>query len=353
MAFSTPEISTEEVDTHKRCTKIVAVIFALSLGLSGTVLLTAWFGPGSEPESLGDRLSANFDNEEVLPLSQSAAEKGGWTTDQDGCDPRYGIEMQLEDRIAPILMYNANGNIVGMQINTDVEYFPAYPQSNLQQKYGAVETRPGRWGLVLWFQDPTKLDICEKEEDEDDAAKTVSVGDGLWLQMDRESTVFEKFPLSEDESILSDMNFTKGDCIKSGVFSGNPLGMGTHWYRNLNAKDCNQQGPMFLLYSAGKLIGFSPMLVGSGERLPTTDGEKPVPWTGGARFSGWDMNGTTDLWEFPANKPQAEMPACMDNLNSFNASKTHGTVTTATMHIFFSKPDKITCADTTAKVFFK
>jgi len=246
----------------------------------------------TKTQSLGSRLTAGIWAQNVMPQSVDEALKSeDWAEVGSGsCHPKFGRRFQRKGVMTPTLMYDNTGHIAGMQFAIDTETFPLYPDSNLKAGDSAVPT-----GLAP------------------------SLGDyALTTYFPASGFLFPKSP-----------------------------GMGTHWWRMTQPNGetpCNEAGPMFLLYSRGRLVAMGMTFVGFDNRVPTAGNKRPVELGRGRLGPPGD-----EMWEFarqdlsPYFFHKHENPKCLANLNMFNSSIPGGTVTTGTLHVFFSDPYNITC----------
>jgi len=297
-------------------------------------------------DSLGSRLTAGIWAQNVMPQSvDKALESSEWAEVGSGsCHPRFGRRFQRKGVITPTLMYSNTGHIAGMQFAIDTETFPLYPDSNLKAGDSAVPTglapSLGDYAVTTYFTDPSK--ICNASPTDYGAG---SIGDRLWVANASAPLGHEAVPLHADDGVPS--GYVPSGCAASGfAFPGSP-GMGTHWWRMTQPNGetpCNEAGPMFLLYSRGRLVAMGMTFVGFDNRLPTVGNTRPVELGSGRLGPPGD-----EMWEFarqdlsPHFFHRHENPKCLANFNMFNSSLPGGTVTTGTLHVFFSDPYNITC----------
>eukprot|EP00756_Hemistasia_phaeocysticola_P064503 Hpha_TRINITY_DN7849_c0_g2::TRINITY_DN7849_c0_g2_i1::g.185625::m.185625 len=307
----------------------------------------------AEGVSLGDRLTMGIWRQEAQPTQQSDAAAKGYaevpTDGKLGCNRLYGHRYQQGGRLTPTLMYTNNGRLAGFQVVVDTDDFPMYPLTNLRTPT-ILPLSGTQQAMSLYFIDPALL--CNDTT----APTNESVGDRLWIRQATSASErpdFEPIPLSERDAVAASSitGFSPGGCAASGfAYKGSP-GMGRHYWRFLDADTpCNVAGPLFLLYADGKLSALGFTYVGLNEQVPTTNGTRPVrdPQTGR-----WIMN-NSEVWEF-AQQPlypfffdKDNMPTCLDDLNTWNSTKTYGTVTTGTLHVFVSDPYTIKCSEAPA-----
>jgi len=297
-------------------------------------------------DSLGDRLTASIWSQNVMPQSMDKAlESSEWIEVGSGsCHPKFGRRFQRKGVITPTMMYSNTGHIAGMQFGVNTETFPLYPDSNLKAGDSAVPTglapSLGDYAVTTYFTDPSK--ICNASPTDHVAG---SIGDRLWVANASAPLGHEAVPLHVDDGMLD--GYIPSGCAASGfAFPGSP-GMGTHWWRMTKTNGetpCNEAGQMFLLYSKGRLVAMGMTFVGSDNRLPTVGNKRPVALDNGLLGPPGD-----EMWEFarqdltPYFFKRHDNPKCGNAFNEFNSSLPNGTVTTATLHVFFSDPYNITC----------
>lgn len=314
----------------------------------------AWAG-------LGDRLTVGIWEQEAMPLTKQAAVDKSWIrVGDETCHPSFGHRYRMSDkRITPTLLYNNLGEITGLQGVVPSSTFPKYPSSNL--KDGTVQDfGDNTRGQTFYFKDPAQVCSASATVKKDAAASGSSLGDRLWMRVcekDCESVgadiTYLKIPLDSNDTMPDD--FTAGGCAPTGFlgqynptnFPKNP-GMGTHWWENMEGPlgtgvAMEDAGPVFLLYSAGKMRAMGLVYSAKGS-IPTVDEVKPVKNAAGS----WYMN-NTELWEF-ATQPlyphffaEEKMPIFLQNLNTWNDTLPYGSVNTGTLHIFFTDHQTITC----------
>merc|ERR1711957_430890 len=108
----------------------------------------------------------------------------------------------------------------------------------------------------------------------------------------------------------------------------------------------NEAGPMFLLYSRGRLVAMGSTFVGFDNRVATVNSVRPIEVGGGRLAAPGD-----EMLEWPRQDlspfffKRHDNPTCLKNLNQYDDSLEGGTVTVGTLHVFFSVPYDITCPD--------
>merc|ERR1719469_87809 len=254
-----------------------------------------------------------------MPRSVPEAElSDDWQEVGDGkCHHRFGRRFQRKGVPTPTLMFANTGHIAGIQYGVNTQDFPLYPDSNLKAE-GVLSTdlppQSGDYALTTFFMDPDR--ICNSKREDHMAGK---IGDRLWVAnatggIATASGNYEEIPLRQEDGPLA--GYIPSGCAASGfAFPGSP-GMGQHWWRVTEGEGntaCKDGGPVFLLYSRVRLVAMGLTLVSFDNRVPTVGNKRPVEVGGGRLGSPGD-----DLLE-------------------------GGTVTTATLHIWFSDPYNITC----------
>ena len=233
------------------------------------------------PPSLGDRLVAGAQKQWSLPLSVSKATEAGWTAvtgDPTACDPVSGRRFRFGELLTPTLIFDAMGRLAGVQVVVNETTYPAYPQSNWRPTDGwftATGDPPEFSSMTIHFKDPAKL--CSAEAVDEAGG---SIGDRLWLRLPSDD--FENLPLLEEElqAGMPDSRWNQGGCFPSNVFYPGSLGMGIHYWRHAidptltSDSACEYNGPVFLMYEHGVLVGFGIILLGMG-RAPTVGGALP------------------------------------------------------------------------------
>lgn len=293
--------------------------------------------------SVGDRLNVGIWIQDSMPLNTSIAEEDGWAQVGDSaCDVLYGRRYQLDGRLTPTLLFDNTGTLAGIQIVTNTSTFPLWPDTNLKAPLvHLIEDELA--AMTFYLMDPAKLCSAVAADHTEG-----SIGDRLWVRTDETcntAACFDVFPLEESDDMLDGLSYRydKGGCAPAGfAYTGSP-GMGTHYWGNSTADyACEDTGPLFLLYDRSKLVAFGLTYMGQDMQVPTMGGVRPDPPTAAAI-------GDPSRWEF-AHQPlypyffdQATMSDCLENLNTFDASLPHGSITTGTMHIFLSDPFAMTC----------
>jgi len=299
---------------------------------------------------LGDRLIVGMVSQTGIPQSVQAAESSDdWQEVGDGeCHHRFGRRFQTKHLPSPTLMFANTGHIAGIQYGINTQDYPLYPDSNWKAE-GVLSTdlppRSGDYALTTFFMDPDR--ICNSKHEDHIPGK---IGDRLWVAnatggIATDSGNYEEIPLLQEDGPPA--GYAPSGCAASGfAFPGSP-GMGQHWWRETQDEGntpCNDSGPMFLLYSRGRLVAMGLNFVSSDNRVPTVGNKRPVELGGGRLGSPGD-----ELWEWPRQdlSPffflRPDNPKCLKNLNQFDDSLEDGTATTATLHIWFSDPYNITC----------
>lgn len=291
--------------------------------------------------SVGDRLEVRIFLQDSLPLDSTSAEQAGWTL-VDGnasCDEFYGRRYQLDGRLTPTLLFDNTGVVAGLQVLTNTSTFPMYPDTNLQAPLVRL-IDDDLAAMTFYFMDPAKLCVAV------DADHTEgSLGDRFWVRKDltcNAASCFDVIPLEEYDGMLDGLSYqyAQAGCAPAGFFGDGSPGMGRHYWGNTTG-DCEDMAPLFLLYDRSKLVAFGLAYVSSDMRLPTMGGELPEPRTA--------TMGEPSRWELPRQPlvpyffNQEDMPSFFENLNTFNDSLPHGSITAGTMHVFLSDPWAMTC----------
>lgn len=284
-----------------------------------------------------------------MPLNLTEAESAKeWQEVGTGtCHPQFGRRFQREHVPTPTLMFANTGHIAGIQFGVNTEMFPLYPDSNLkleQMLKTGLPPESGDYGLTTYFMDPEK--ICSASYKDHIPGR---IGDRFWVANATGSITtnvgnYEEIPLLQEDAPPA--GYVPSGCAPSGfAFPGSP-GMGQHWWRVTKEQGetpCNEGGPLFLLYSRGRLVAIGLVFVGFDFRVPTVDNLRPIEHNG-RLFSPGD-----ELWEFarqdltPFFFHRHDNPKCLKNFNQFNNSLEYGNVTTGTLHFWFSDPHNITC----------
>jgi len=301
-------------------------------------------------DTLGDELIVGIWSQTGMPRSVPEAElSDDWQEVGDGkCHHRFGRRFQRKGVPTPTLMFANTGHIAGIQYGVNTQDFPLYPDSNLKAE-GVLSTdlppQSGDYALTTFFMDPDR--ICNSKREDHMAGK---IGDRLWVAnatggIATASGNYEEIPLRQEDGPLA--GYIPSGCAASGfAFPGSP-GMGQHWWRVTEGEGntaCKDGGPVFLLYSRGRLVAMGLTLVSFDNRVPTVGNKRPVEVGGGRLGSPGD-----ELWEWarqdltPFFFHRPDNPKCLKNFNQFDDSLEGGTVTTATLHIWFSDPYNITC----------
>lgn len=306
-------------------------------------LLAPGLGANVTRESIGNRLTAHIWKQKGMPWTDVEASEQGWQEVGAGCHPSYGHQFQRPSVLTPTLMFDNTGHIAGMQFAVDTKTFPLYPGSNLKMGEGVHSTgldhNHGDAALTVFFMDPSK--ICSANAADHDLG---SVGDRLWVQNNQNPSGYDIIPSREDGAIPD--GYIASGCAAAGfAYPGSP-GMGTHYWRMQDDQGntpCEDSGPMFLLYSRGRLVAFGLTFVGFDNHVPTVDNERPI------EVDNHLVMANDELWEF-ARQPldpfffsPADNPKCLNNFNRFDSSLPGGTITTGTLHVFLSNPYEITC----------
>lgn len=302
----------------------------------------------------GDQLLASFvpgtGLTQTLPQSmQEAKVSGEWQEVGGGaCHHQFGHRFQRKGIFSPTLMFDNTGHIAGIQFPVNTETFPLYPASNLKGDEGVQPTDLpsdlGDYALTTFYMDPDK--VCSSSAEDHIPGK---FGDRVWVanaagNIKTKSGNYEEIPLRLKDG--PPVGYAPGGCLAAGTAFKDAPGMGQHWWPMTKTTPCNEAGPMFLLYSRGRLVGMSPLFIGSDNRLPTVNNVRPVelfagilgpPGDEGFEFARQDMS--------PYYFPKRDNPKCFQNVNMFDDSLEGGTVTVSSLHVMFSDPKETTCDD--------
>uniref|UniRef100_A0A7S0ZLZ6 DOMON domain-containing protein n=1 Tax=Noctiluca scintillans TaxID=2966 RepID=A0A7S0ZLZ6_NOCSC len=290
--------------------------------------------------SVGDRLAVRYWTQDAMPLDVTSAVQDGWALvgGTASCDTFYGHRYQLDGRLTPTLLFDNTGVLAGMQVLTNTSTFPLYPDTNLKAPLVQL-IEDDLTAMTFYLMDPGKLCSAVAADHTEG-----SIGDRLWVRTDltcNTAACFDVISLEEYDGMLdglSSYQYAKGGCAP---------GMGTHYWGNISADvSCEDTGTLFLMYDRSKLVAFGIAYNGQDMQVPTMGGVRPDP-TSSASIS------EPSRWEF-AHQPQynflldeATVSPCFENVNTFNESLPHGSITSATMHIFLSDPQVITCSAST------
>jgi len=297
----------------------------------------------------GDQLTAGTFAQKGLPQSmQEAVLSGEWEEVGSGeCHHQFGHRFQRKGVLIPTMMFDDKGHVAGIQYPVNTETFPLYPDSNLKAYEWAQPTdlppQFGDYALTTFFMDPDR--ICDSFGSFMDG----KFGDRLWVatstgEIKTNSGSYEEIPLHQEDGPLA--GYINSGCAASGAFFPGSPGMGEHLWRMTQDTPCNEAGPMFLLYSRGRLVAMGSTFVGFDNRVATVNSVRPIEVGGGRLAAPGD-----EMLEWPRQDlspfffKRHDNPTCLKNLNQYDDSLEGGTVTVGTLHVFFSDPYDITCPD--------
>ena len=327
--------------------------------------------------SLGDRVSANFFFEASMPLSQDAAVAAGWTrvaaAANAACDPLFGVRFRKHPALSPTMLYDARGQLAGMQWGVNTTTYPTAPCSSVGAPYW-YPTDPSVMSTTVYFSNPAGL--CDPS-----ARPTLpagSVGDRMWVRNSTDGNAREHFyavPLSRagagGEALAAD-RWATGGCLPAGGIPTLKQGMGNHYWRFSNKfQDVMTIFPFFLLYDqTDRLLMIGLEAIAPTSVFPTRDGKKPCPlgprgtvcptstfrcatnplspvWPNG--FLGFQCGTnapSVDLWEYPTQPLITQffqspmMPGEIIGLQ--NPGGVCGSYAAVTMHVAFRDADGVT-----------
>eukprot|EP01099_Mayorella_cantabrigiensis_P004419 TRINITY_DN331_c0_g1_i2.p1 TRINITY_DN331_c0_g1~~TRINITY_DN331_c0_g1_i2.p1 ORF type:complete len:288 (-),score=67.30 TRINITY_DN331_c0_g1_i2:134-997(-) len=229
-----------------------------------------------------------------LPITQTDAINAGWkafpNTTCHTTDYR-GIRYFINNDLSAMLLYNAYGQVSGIQAGTKNQPLTSQTEPNGPWHKEKMANGTVFWTVTMYFRDPTT--ICSTSIPK----PTQKIGDRLTLA---DSGHFINLPLTES-AVKTTPLWVEGKCFAS---------MGKHYWYNLTATtDCNYLYPVFLLYNNGDLDSFG-WVIG---KLPEESGPR---------------------WEHPYGNqlklflPENAQPACLfaDGL------------VLSTQHIYFDNP---------------
>ena len=94
-----------------------------------------------------------------MPLSQSAAVAAGWSQVGHGCDPVFGLRFRKSPALAPTMIYDARGQVAGMQWGVNTSTYPTAPCSSIGGPFWH-ETDPSVISTTVYFSDPS-AGLCD------------------------------------------------------------------------------------------------------------------------------------------------------------------------------------------------
>ncbi len=126
---------------------IVGAVFLLP------VLAACSSASSTEEPSVGDRLIVTYGSFDSLPLTAEDALAAGWI-DTGECVPdmgRHFLQMMGEQPGPVVLLYNAAGDLIGVELESLGEQ-PSPPWEHLDQGHPGMEFE--HWTIHFWFDDP-------------------------------------------------------------------------------------------------------------------------------------------------------------------------------------------------------
>ena len=336
--------------------------------------------------SIGDRLNANFFFQAGMPLTRDEAVAAGWTEvsnsaeagniSTSNCNNLFGIRYRKLPALAPTMLFDALGQLAGMQWGVDSRVYPTYPCSSVGPPFWQ-ETEPNIMSTTVYFSDPEGLCSTNGRP----KLPSGSVGDRVWVRNSIKGNGPENFysvPLTragaDGEKLKAD-DWVAGGCLTSNSFIKTlKQGMGNHYWRHASkTQDVMTVFPYFLLYDQTDrllMIGFEA--IAPTNVFPTSDGKKPRGCPLGAAgiacptstfrcqtnplFPFWP-NGklpiqcgkyapSVDLWEYPVQPLILEffqspmMPGQIVGLES--PDHVCGSYSAVTMHVAFRDANSVT-----------
>lgn len=300
-------------------------------------------------ESLGDRVVASFTMQQQMPLRKEDVQDSAnfHLVGPNQCDPQFGYRYQWEGARVPILMFDNQDDIAGIQIVINSQEFPLYPGSNMKANQFVPQTGlskdEGDWGVTAYFKDPAQ--ICSSGT----RAQDGSIGDRLWIANAEEPSGFLEVPLRHSENEMFNGRWKSSGCAPTGFLFPGSAGMGLHYWSMQDRQGntpCIESDPVFFLYDHGRLNGFGFQISGFDYRVPTVGNVRPTGWEDPQAFLRPPGREMVEFARHPMEPyvfAVGESPKCSENINMFDTSN-HGDVTGGTLHVLFRDPFNISCA---------